>query len=1015
MFELISAVKEGNLAVTKTLIESGGADINARDINNLTILHLASRNGYKDIVDYLVIDKNFDYENISPPIGPMTLSGVHVREIVGTDIRAAADVVLMRGMAQRYAGDGTVKRYVDVPKMLELIITSIGYIERSQNEIGFIAQNPHKPEINVKEFFQKEVLTWISACARSAMLNNAKITEQYPNIPFKALSAIGKYTDLVHAMRGRQYDLKIVDTADQGIISAALPKIFDELFIIRDYLNGLHSSTHGNHISSIPALVNYYSDISHLERIKIYTETIVNPLFNLNARIEKEALLRSLEALGEAIGTHLSETGRAVFQGIDIDSLLDIRNKLDHINGDMRNHKASSKESRAERLEELLEGNNQVALKLLEEIVKYDIHSIHQQTLLILDQYKATIVRPNYPKEHNQYMHSLIMEEDQMEAEEARCLAESWSNIQHLEKDLTRPLSSSSKIPSYLKDFGGFLSLPRFLKQLPDSILGKLKAINTSQEQAWKGEAKKILFNNSKFKLNAAQEEQLTILRDMLKIDDNMYYLIQTINQITSARDLFYNIPKGGTPYRFGSAVASLKMDTCKKSIEFNLINFNEHVHDLCKNPAVQELYTQAYHTDISGIFNELIEKARNYFSHIGNNAFHGTQQIDHGTIIREIVPLAIQIHTHLVDIHQDLQGKALTLLTISPHWDNINSCNPILSDNLIRNDENLPELLHLARIRYGDQDGMKKLIQVGIDNNKYINFQNLRDGFGSDVAVKLIGSTETKANINLALTGGALMKFMEVKPALTYLLTQYFPVLPVIDQYFNSTINHLGIINFLSEYENLVSTSLHFLGGTVFTYNLFGNTGSMANIKKFAIPLTSSAFYGSKQYLYNLKSDILFALNDQKTSSYLDEGIKFTFYVATDIILSVLISAPFIVIAGFPLTVFYPATQGAAMGMLNYYNNFNQKQHEENSVDYVAAFATTSASVLFFSYKITHLPTISEKIIATACAVQTLANIHFLSKSVYNIATDTVSQIYDFIYREDEDRDINLELAGEL
>ena len=136
---------------------------------------------------------------------------------------------------------------------------------------------------------------------------------------------------------------------------------------------------------------------------------------------------------------------------------------------------------------------------------------------------------------------------------------------------------------------------------------------------------------------------------------------------------------------------------------------------------------------------------------------------------------------------------------------------------------------------------------------------------------------------------------------------------------------------------------------------------------------------------------------------------------IVKPLILSVLISAPFIVIAGFPLTVFYPATQGAAMGMLNYYNNFNQKQHEENSVDYVAAFATTSASVLFFSYKITHLPTISEKIIATACAVQTLANIHFLSKSVYNIATDTVSQIYDFIYREDEDRDINLELAGEL
>ena len=189
----------------------------------------------------------------------------------------------------------------------------------------------------------------------------------------------------------------------------------------------------------------------------------------------------------------------------------------------------------------------------------------------------------------------------------------------------------------------------------------------------------------------------------------------------------------------------------------------------------------------------------------------------------------------------------------------------------------------------------------------------------------------------------------------------------------------------------------MHFLGGAIFTYNIFPNADSISNIKKFAITLTSSLFYGSKQYLYNFKKSFLSTLDDQKIPSYLEEGIKFASYVTTDIALSVITFAPFIMIMGFPSTMSYLVMQGAATGMINYYNDFNGKQYEERSADDVIAFISTSASTLFFSMKILNLPTPAEKIIATACAVQALATVHFLSKSVYNVGADLASQAINF------------------
>ena len=89
--------------------------------------------------------------------------------------------------------------------------------------------------------------------------------------------------------------------------------------MIRDYvqehLNGNLLPVYGTDILAILALVGYYSDISHLERVLIYTKTIMNEHFNLGDRLDKEAVLRSIEAIGEALTVHVSEVSKKCLKG----------------------------------------------------------------------------------------------------------------------------------------------------------------------------------------------------------------------------------------------------------------------------------------------------------------------------------------------------------------------------------------------------------------------------------------------------------------------------------------------------------------------------------------------------------------------------------------------------------------------------------------------------------------------------------------------------------------------------
>ena len=111
--QLIDAVKSGNIVDVKHIIEQGGAEVTALDEDGYSVLHLAVYRGYKDIVDYLIIDCVFDYQNLRPNLGPMTLSGASISEITADDRAEVANVIFLRGVAQKYSEHDTVKRYVN--------------------------------------------------------------------------------------------------------------------------------------------------------------------------------------------------------------------------------------------------------------------------------------------------------------------------------------------------------------------------------------------------------------------------------------------------------------------------------------------------------------------------------------------------------------------------------------------------------------------------------------------------------------------------------------------------------------------------------------------------------------------------------------------------------------------------------------------------------------------------------------------------------------------------------------
>lgn len=208
--EFRNALQEGNLVMVRQLVEVQGVDMTDTDSDGFSALHIASYAGHRNIVHYLIVDRNFDYTTIKH-IGPLSLVSVAIDNIIAAGNRAeAADVIFMRGIAQKYVEDDTVKRRIDIPAIMNLIIRAINYIERCKNEGGFIPNDPQRPEIDRKSEFQTEAVIWVSACAKSIRQNNVQINHELDHI-LDGLKSLGKYMDLVHGSRGIQYGLNFVD------------------------------------------------------------------------------------------------------------------------------------------------------------------------------------------------------------------------------------------------------------------------------------------------------------------------------------------------------------------------------------------------------------------------------------------------------------------------------------------------------------------------------------------------------------------------------------------------------------------------------------------------------------------------------------------------------------------------------------------------------------------------------------------------------------------------------------
>jgi predicted HTH domain antitoxin len=124
-------------------------------------------------------------------------------------------------------------------------------------------------------------------------------------------------------------------------------------------------------------LAKYYNDIAVLEIVQFYTNLVTNLHFDLSTPLKRESMLRALEALVEAISEQLTPETQSLYNGLNIGALSEVRNYLDHINGDLREHRVSSRVGRAVRLEGLIEGRDPATYAA--ELLDMSLQALHKQ------------------------------------------------------------------------------------------------------------------------------------------------------------------------------------------------------------------------------------------------------------------------------------------------------------------------------------------------------------------------------------------------------------------------------------------------------------------------------------------------------------------------------------------------------------------------------------------------------------------------------------------------------------
>ncbi len=216
------------------------------------------------------------------------------------------------------------------------------------------------------------------------------------------------------------------------------------------------------------------------------------------------------------------------------------------------------------------------------------------------------------------------------------------------------------------------------------------------------------------------------------------------------------------------------------------------------------------------------------------------------------------------------------------------------------------------------------------------------------------------KINIDLALTGGILMKSMEVLPALKYLLTDYIPIIPYIKD--------LPIVKAISQYEYPTSVFIYSVGSFTFAHACSIHPG---------YSLISAALFAAREPIYQFRAEKLNQVNKME-----DGWIKFGIYIGTDTCISLAIAAPLV-----PITPLI-AVGGLAIGSINYYNS---QPHEDNVIANLIARTVTTTAIIPCKKFVEIYPTAKEQVLATGVCIGALANIHYFSKFAGNIVNELV------------------------
>jgi hypothetical protein len=100
-----------------------------------------------------------------------------------------------------------------------MALTAISLLQRSRNEPDFVAQIPDRPQINRKLEFQREAISWISACLAVAYYKNNGLARRDHLILFEQISSLINFMNLVNVVRGRQHGADgLIFTSEQAVV-----------------------------------------------------------------------------------------------------------------------------------------------------------------------------------------------------------------------------------------------------------------------------------------------------------------------------------------------------------------------------------------------------------------------------------------------------------------------------------------------------------------------------------------------------------------------------------------------------------------------------------------------------------------------------------------------------------------------------------------------------------------------------------------------------------------------------